>query len=99
MRRRQRERERQRSNRLTQEPMVKISKTTTLHVNHAFLYISLPSQHDYDVVGGISPYITFSSTPRARSLPWFSFNCPNEPKIFEKRILDTNLKSQAQLNA
>ena len=26
-----------------------ISKTTTLHVQHAFLYISLPSRHDYDV--------------------------------------------------
>ena len=26
-----------------------IIKTTTLHVYHAFLYISLPSLHDYDV--------------------------------------------------
>ena len=26
-----------------------ISKTTTLHVHHAFLYISLPSPHDYGV--------------------------------------------------
>ena len=26
-----------------------ISKTTTLHVHHAFLYISLPSLHDYNV--------------------------------------------------
>ena len=25
------------------------SKTITLHVHHAFLYISLPSLHDYDV--------------------------------------------------
>ena len=24
-------------------------KTTTLHVHHAFLYISLPSLHNYDV--------------------------------------------------
>ena len=24
-----------------------LSKTTTLHVHHAFLYISLPSLHDY----------------------------------------------------
>ena len=24
-------------------------QTTTLHVHHAFLYISLPSLHDYDV--------------------------------------------------
>ena len=26
-----------------------ISKTTSLHVHHAFLYIFLPSLHDYDV--------------------------------------------------
>ena len=26
-----------------------VRKTTTLYVHHAFLYISLPSQHDYDV--------------------------------------------------
>ena len=26
-----------------------ISKTTTLHVQHTFLYISLPSLHDYDM--------------------------------------------------
>jgi len=26
-----------------------MSKTTTLHVHHAFLYISLQSQHNYDV--------------------------------------------------
>ena len=26
-----------------------ISKTTTLQVHHAFLYISLPALHDYDV--------------------------------------------------
>ena len=26
-----------------------ISKTTILHVHHTFLYISLPSLHDYDV--------------------------------------------------
>ena len=25
-----------------------ISKTTTLHVHHAFMYISLPSLHDYN---------------------------------------------------
>ena len=26
-----------------------LSKTTTLHVHHAFLYISLPSLHDFNV--------------------------------------------------
>ena len=38
-----RQRERQKAT------LVKISKTTTLHLRHAFLYISLPSLHDYDV--------------------------------------------------
>ena len=28
---------------------VLISKTTILHVHHSFLYVSLPSLHDYDV--------------------------------------------------
>ena len=27
----------------------RFGKTTILHVQHAFLYISLPSLHDYDV--------------------------------------------------
>ena len=27
-----------------------MSKTTTLHVHHAFLYISLPSLHNYDQI-------------------------------------------------
>ena len=40
--RRRRQRERQKTIGL-------ISKTTTLHVHHAFLYISLTSLHDYDV--------------------------------------------------
>jgi len=29
--------------------MLLIGKTTTLHVHHAFLYISLPALHDYDL--------------------------------------------------
>ena len=29
--------------------IVLITKATILHVHHAFLYISLPSLHDYDV--------------------------------------------------
>ena len=35
--------------RTSKNPMGLISKTTTLHVHHAFLYISLPSLHGYDV--------------------------------------------------
>ena len=36
---------------------VKITKTTILHVHHAFLYVSFPSLHDYDVK---MPNFTFS---------------------------------------
>ena len=35
----------------------KISKTTTLHVHHAFFYIFLPSLHDYDVNCLISRFV------------------------------------------
>ena len=31
------------------KPLGLLRKTTTLHVHHAFLYISLPSLHYYDV--------------------------------------------------
>ena len=37
-----------------------LRKTTTLHVHHAFLYISLPSLHDYDVM----PNCKFYSSAR-----------------------------------
>ena len=35
--------------RTSKEAIRLLRKTTTLHVHHAFLYISLPSLHDYDV--------------------------------------------------
>ena len=37
------------STRTSKKKSVYIGKTTTLHVHHAFLYISLPSLHYYDV--------------------------------------------------
>ena len=36
-------------NKNVQKTISLISKTTTLQVHHAFLYISLPALHDYDV--------------------------------------------------
>ena len=48
----------------------KISKTTTLHAHHAFLYISLPSLHDYDVK---MPYFTFYGG-RKQATTKFSFS-------------------------
>ena len=47
--------------------LVKIS-TTTLHVHHAFLYISLPSLHDYDVICLISRFIDNVNIRRRISL-------------------------------
>ena len=35
--------------RTAKKQYVYIRKTTTLHVHHAFFYISLPSLHDYDM--------------------------------------------------
>ena len=40
---------RRRRRRRRQKAIGVVSKTTTLHVHYAFLYISLPSLHDYDV--------------------------------------------------
>ena len=48
--------------------LVKINKTTTLHVHHAFLYISLPSLHDYDVNRRISRFIDNVNIRRRISL-------------------------------
>ena len=47
-----------------------ISKTTTLHVHHAFLYISLPSPHKYGV---IIPNFTFCGE-RKQATTNFSFS-------------------------
>ena len=40
---------RQRRQRERQKTISLMSKTTALHVHYAFLYISLPSLHNYDV--------------------------------------------------
>ena len=40
---------RRRRQRQRQKAMSLVGKTTTLHVHHAFLYIFLPSLHEYDV--------------------------------------------------
>ena len=45
-------------------------KTTTLHVHHAFLYISIPSLHDYNVK---VPKFTFVEDGNTRQQLSFSF--------------------------
>ena len=40
---------RRRQQRQRQKAIVLVSKTTTPHAHHAFLYIPLPSVHDYHV--------------------------------------------------
>ena len=48
-----------------------ISKTTTLHVHHAFLYISFPFLHDYDVkMPNLASYIVCT---QATAKFYFSF--------------------------
>ena len=63
-RRRQRER---------QNTIILMSKTTTLHVHHAFLYISLPSLRNYDVKW---PKFKFT-WERKRQGDKFYHLCPN----------------------
>ena len=48
-----------------------ISKTTTLHVHHAFLYISLPSLHDYNVK---VPKFTFCRGRERKATTLFFFS-------------------------
>ena len=48
-----------------------IGKTTTLHAHHAFLYISLPSLHDYDVN---MPNFTFCGGREDKAMTFFFFS-------------------------
>ena len=48
-----------------------IGKTTTLHVHHAFLYISLPSLHDYNVK---VPNFTFCRGREQTATTFFFFS-------------------------
>ena len=48
-----------------------IGKTTTLHAHHAFLYISLPSLHDYDVN---MPNFTFCGGREDKATTFFFFS-------------------------
>ena len=61
----------------------KKSKTTTLHVHHAFLYISLPSVHDYDVK---MPNFTFCGEREHKTTTLQSFRIQLQKKlaIFDK---------------
>ena len=51
----------------------RLEKTTTLHVHHAFLYISLPSLHNSDVK---LPNFTFFRGRGHRTTTFFSFPEP-----------------------
>ena len=48
-----------------------ITKTTTLHVQHAFLYISFPFLHDYDVK--IPNFACYGGRKQATTKYYFSF--------------------------
>ena len=48
-----------------------ISKTTTLHVHHAFFYISLSFLHDYDMK--MSNFAFYGGRKQATTKVFFSF--------------------------
>ena len=48
-----------------------ISKTTTLHVHHAFWYISLPTLHEYDVK---MPIFTFCGGRKHNAMTFLFFS-------------------------
>ena len=48
-----------------------LSKITTLHVHHAFLYISLLSLHDYDMK---MPYFTLYGGRKQATTNFFSLS-------------------------
>ena len=52
------------------EPIGLIGKITTLHVHHAFLYISLQPLHDYNVK---TPDFTFCRGREHKTTTFFSF--------------------------
>ena len=52
-----------------------LRKTISLHVHHAFLYISLPSLHDYDVKMPNCNSLNLSAVLK-KSTPWkFAYTC------------------------
>ena len=52
-----------------------LRKTTSLNVHHAFLYISLPSLHDYDVKMPNCNSLNLSAVLK-KSTPWkFAYTC------------------------
>ena len=64
-----------------------LSKTTTLHVNHAFLYISLLSLHDYDVKYLISRFTEDVNKRRRIFLSLSKLECgPQEINSGEIRL-------------
>ena len=54
--------------------LVKIGKTTTLHVRHAFLYISLPSLSLFDCDGKMLNIISRFYGGRKQAMAKFSFS-------------------------
>ena len=51
--------------------IILISKTTTLYVHHAFLYISLPFLRDYDVK--IPNFVFYGERKQAMTKLYFAF--------------------------
>ena len=79
--------------RTAKEQLVFVSRTTTLQVHHAFLYISLPSLHVHEVK---MPHFTFSGERERKATTFFFLSCPS---IYSLRIqLQKNQPTFDKLN-
>ena len=88
-RRRRRQRERQKSDRFRQ------AKTTTLHERHAFLYLSLPSLHDYDAKLN---NFKFCGQREHKTTTLFFSELLYRPLEFNSRKIRQNLTNWTRLN-
>ena len=77
-----------------------LTKTTSLHVHHAFLYISLPLQHDYDVkMSGFTFFVEDVNKRRQTFLSLSKLDCgPKEINSLLATSPATNNKYPANRN-
>ena len=72
-----------------------VGKTTTLNVHHAFLYISLPSVHDYNLK---MPNFTFFLWRTRTQDNDFVFLFLNFDTVFHNKLLQKKLATFDELN-
>ena len=76
-----------------------LRKTTTLHVHHAFLYISLPSLHDYDVkMPNYKFYIIMEDVNKRRRISFSLSKLECGPQETNSREIRPHLPFSAKWN-